>query len=344
MKIARSALVAASLLLGGALLEASLWAGLRNLGVVAALPNALQSLFREAYRFGSRPIIQMDRSCTIHHGTLTYTLRPGTCAFSGAEFETRYHINSAGLRDDEESLEAPEIIVLGDSTAMGWGVEQRDAFPSVLERKTGLKTLNAGVSSYGSVREMTLLGMLDTRRLRHLLIQYSANDFEENRMIRGPGDRLPIMDKETFERSQERFARGLGYFPGKHLLSLAKACLRRLRDVLYGAPDVSGEAEAFVRVLSLLGSPRLERAQVTLFAVDRDSPFADAVRQALARGRQPRWLREAKVMDLSDIPRRENFYALDGHLAPRGHERVAEKLLAASGLDIAQGSSSIGRR
>ena len=59
---------------------------------------------------------------------LTYRLRPGACTFSELEFVTDYRINSLGVRDDEASLDGPEIIVLGDSFAMGWGVEQQESF------------------------------------------------------------------------------------------------------------------------------------------------------------------------------------------------------------------------
>ena len=54
--------------------------------------------------------------------------------------------------------------MLGDSHAMGWGVEQEEALPQVLARKSGRKVLNAAVSSYGTVREMLMLDRLDTSR------------------------------------------------------------------------------------------------------------------------------------------------------------------------------------
>ena len=51
---------------------------------------------------------------------------------------------SAGTRDEEATLEAPDVIVLGDSHAMGWGVEQDETLPQVLARMTGLKVLERG--------------------------------------------------------------------------------------------------------------------------------------------------------------------------------------------------------
>ena len=81
-------------------------------------------------------------------------------------------MNRLGLRDDEASLRAPAVVVLGDSYAMGWGVAQDETIAEVIERETGLRALNAGIASYGTVREMRLLDRIDTSRLRYLVIQY----------------------------------------------------------------------------------------------------------------------------------------------------------------------------
>ena len=51
--------------------------------------------------------------------------------------------------------------MLGDSYAMGWGVEQGESFPEILEAATGLRVLNAGVPSYGTPRELLMLERLD---------------------------------------------------------------------------------------------------------------------------------------------------------------------------------------
>jgi len=40
------------------------------------------------------------------------------------EFTNEVRVNHLGVRDDEASLVAPDVIVIGDSHAMGWGVDQ----------------------------------------------------------------------------------------------------------------------------------------------------------------------------------------------------------------------------
>ena len=128
----------------------------------------------------TRNIIQYQSECAQYDEFLYYTLRPGTCIFKNEEFETTVHVNSLGLRDDEISLESPEIVFLGDSMTMGWGVQQDETFPQVFESISGLKTLNSGGVGYGTVRQLRLLKRLKLDRARYVFIQYSNNYFEEN--------------------------------------------------------------------------------------------------------------------------------------------------------------------
>ena len=53
--------------------------------------------------------------------------------------------------------EGARVIVLGDSHAMGWGVEDYDTFRQCTGLEFGYETVNLGVSSYGTVRELRRL-------------------------------------------------------------------------------------------------------------------------------------------------------------------------------------------
>jgi len=140
-------------------------------------PAAIRTFLRFEYYY-RRHIIQLDERTARHDPELLYTLRPGQFIFSNVEYSTPYVVNSLGVRDDERSLAQPEIVVVGDSYAMGWGVQQSESFPEVLERRTGRRVLNAAVASYGTVREMRLLGRIDLSRTTTLIVQYCANDRE----------------------------------------------------------------------------------------------------------------------------------------------------------------------
>ena len=77
------------------------------------------------------------------------------------------NINSQGLRDYEYSLaKSPEtyrIMMLGDSTTLGWGVPLEATVPKLLERQLNegrppgidrFEVLNAGVGNYNTVQEV----------------------------------------------------------------------------------------------------------------------------------------------------------------------------------------------
>jgi hypothetical protein len=79
-------------------------------------------------------------------------------------------------------------------------------------RPIGLRTLNAGISSYATAREIALLDPLDTSRLKCLVIQYARNDLEENASFFLSADRQIPSSPERFQEEQARFGRARSYF------------------------------------------------------------------------------------------------------------------------------------
>ncbi|MBM3359699.1 MAG: SGNH/GDSL hydrolase family protein [Betaproteobacteria bacterium] len=71
--------------------------------------------------------------------------------------------------------------MLGDSHAMGWGVDDHQTFAARLQALAGRPVHNLAVSSYGTARELgalersDLLDAVDT-----VLVQYCDNDRDEN--------------------------------------------------------------------------------------------------------------------------------------------------------------------
>lgn len=77
-------------------------------------------------------------------------------------FDARVQCNSQGLRDREHSLARKpgirRILVLGDSFAWGYGVENDEMFSTRLERDLpGTETINFGVTGYSAVQELARL-------------------------------------------------------------------------------------------------------------------------------------------------------------------------------------------
>ena len=78
-----------------------------------------------------------------------------------------------------------DVIVLGDSQAMGWGVSDKEIFTNVLQ-SNGKRTLNLSVSSYGTAKELftlrrwALKNPKSYKDVEFIVIQYEPGDINEN--------------------------------------------------------------------------------------------------------------------------------------------------------------------
>ena len=241
------------------------------------------------------------------------------------------------MRDEDAALEAPEVIVLGDSHAMGWGVEQEEALPQVLARKSGRRVLNAAVSSYGTVREMSLLDRLDASRLRVLIVQYADNDLPENRTFRQDGNRLPIMSEAQYQNIVRHYASQRSYYPGKYVYRLFLKVFRLEEpepDQLRMDPATpTEEAELFVNALTHASRAPLDHVQLIVFEVNEQirpsRPFIAALDAVRRRDANPAFIRRLMALDVAPLLTPEDFYRLDDHMNARGHEKVAGALAEA---------------
>lgn len=120
---------------------------------------------------------------------LSFVHAPNRSAFlMGVQVST----NSHGLRDREYSESKPRdtcrIVMLGDSTTLGWGDPQDQTIPKILERqlnRSGIpgyrscEVLNAGVGNYDTVQEVEHYRVYD--RAFHpdlVILDYFINDAE----------------------------------------------------------------------------------------------------------------------------------------------------------------------
>jgi hypothetical protein len=333
--IRRAALVLLfNLAVASVLLEAILAVAMSAPAFAGAMPRPVRRVFQQVYRHFNRSLIQFEPACAQYDPGLTYTLKPGTCTFANVEFSNGYRINRLGLRDDEAALEAPEVIVLGDSYVMGWGVEQDETLPRVLARRTGRAVLNAGVSSYGTAREMKLLDRLDTSRLATLVVQYHDTDAIENWAFREHGGVLPIATETEYRAAVERYQRQRGYVPGKYLARLFMK-LTRLEAPEPNEtrmPPVSSleEAELFLNALTHGARTPLDEVRVIVFEVNEQirpaRTFLANVAVVARRDGQPSWVRRLRALDVAPLLDEADFYDLDDHLRPHGHEVIGNAL------------------
>ncbi|MEM7584101.1 MAG: hypothetical protein AAF560_12010 [Acidobacteriota bacterium] len=277
---------------------------------------------RSIYAREDWSVPQADVDLVVYDTELTYRLRSGSGRFTNREFDTTLEVNSAGLRDDEASLEAPELIVLGDSYAMGWGVAQHQSFPEVLEQRTGSRVLNAAMSSYGTARQILLLDRLDTSRTQAVVVQYFQNDYAENRAYLDAPFELEVTPQLEFEAYLRAFERQTTY----RFLDY----LRAFADRRSFFPELEGVAplrvaEALLDVLE--SSEALQDLPIVLLQIlpwgDASFDVMPAVDELLA-GEDYAELGERLVpVPLEGRLGSDDYFRLDPHLRAGGHARVA---------------------
>lgn len=276
-----------------------------------------------------RSMIQFQEESARYDSELFYTLKPGSSGFKSFEFNTSYNVNELGVRDDAASLEQPAVIFLGDSFTMGWGVEQEESFPAVFEKKSGLKSLNTGVSSYGTARELRMLARTKTDSLKAIIIQFHDTDLEENDFYI-KNERLGSRTRADFDAQVADNRKYTSWFPFKYLRTALVNAVSAFK-----APDATEEAlkgnserfPAFVsQFYSILTEIReIKDVPVILtytgsFYTDPDylTRFENFAKQL--------GVRDIHFVNLGPLMNHEDYFYFDDHINVRGHEKVADAL------------------
>ena len=309
------------------------------------LHGLLKSLMQEYSMAFDRDTVQLNPACAKADAVLTYILKPGQCRQKSREFDVQLSINSQGTRDDEDSLRQPEIIVTGDSQAMGWGVEQEKNFAQLLESATGKKVLNAAVPSYSTSREIAALARYDLSKVKTLIIQYCDNDYGENLAFFNDGRKFPVIAPDRYQYLVNVYADQKKYYFGKHTWHVLGAAISRLTAKTADAkgnaklPDGRTSNQAYEDALGanlfvdiLNHAPvNLDGVQIILMEVNssnaNDAFFIDAVK-AIQHGKSnAEAVKNMVEIDLSKVLKPGNYYNLDDHMNASGHAAVMKQLL-----------------
>lgn len=310
------------------LLESLLAFGLRNPGFI---PDFMLTVYRKLY-LEDRSIMQVT-DCAEYDADLFYRFKEGDCIFANAEFEVLNEINSRGLRDDEASLSDPSVVIFGDSFTMGWGVRQENCYAQVLEKLTDRKVLNAGISSFGTAREMILLDKLGYGHINTVIIQYHPNDYEENLTSIKNNFILPIRPRESYDSLKRYIADRSRYFPFKYLKGVTKSVAVSMLREEPQRNDVL-EAEAFLNILANSNIGRIA-GHIVVFRVDgirNDDNFADAVDRLLLDERFAKL--KVTTVRVSGLMTKDDYFILDEHFNEAGHAKLAAKLRDYVGFNI----------
>jgi len=292
------------------------------------VPTSILPAIAEYYYAEDQRFIQYLPDCAKYDAALTYTLRPGSCEFFGREFDTTVTVNTLGVRDDQESLKAAEIFVLGDSFAMGWGVGDDETFASLIEKETGIKVLNLAVSSYGTVREFDIAARADASRLRTVVVQYSHNDFEENKTYLENGNHLPIRTESAYEEIRHRHLQETEYFVGKHVWWLVRRLAGSLVTIAH-AQEQSDEARFFFDVLFKKLAELSQRAKLapgSILVIVQGVPWPVSASNDFIADLRTRPAAIALILEIGRPDRPGSYYRLDGHFTAIGHREIADQI------------------
>jgi hypothetical protein len=290
-----------------------------------AFLRATRTFLSPVYLYWYMPMCQWDPQISRYDPELQYTFSPGIWEFDGLEFRTQLAINSLGVRDDEQSLREPEIIIIGDSFAMGWGIHKQETYERLLEQATDMPALNTAISSYGTAREIRMLDRVDVSRMQYLIIHYFNNDIYENYFFHIKRNTIPFIDEKRYILSlQDPVPDFAVYYPGKRLLDY----LRRV--YLYYVlplPAINPDEAAWLFLNALRFSDRINLDSVQIIVLGK-TKFIQQVNETIAKGRYPDHITSMHFVDITNILENPDCtFPIDTHLNALGHSQIAERLI-----------------
>jgi hypothetical protein len=117
---------------------------------------------------------------------LGWAHQPGQVGiFATQQFRTEVRINQTGLRDREHQYERSDdtkrILVLGDSFAWGYGVEESERFSQLMETALDVEVINGGVSGYSTDQELIWFRNEGVKYdIDLVILAFAGNDIGDN--------------------------------------------------------------------------------------------------------------------------------------------------------------------
>lgn len=263
-----------------------------------------------------------------YDSSLAYRFKSGIIGrFTNPEFDVEVRTNSLGVRDDEASLHYPQVVVLGDSHAMGWGVEKKERFTSVIGSKLQVKVLNTAITSYGTHREAKLLREVNLDSCSVLIIQYCENDLQENK-ANFPIAQKPGIDALGFRVAVNQNTIIKTYFPFKGLFIglrwLIAAALVSAQTTVEAAPRnrataviVNEHAKAFFPYLKQIR----QRYQGPIVVFDLGIYNYPLVKEFQAyQATHP--VKDVYLLNVHPLLSRQDYFTIDDHINAQGHARI----------------------
>ena len=272
---------------------------------------------RNYYSIGLRNIWHSQPECIEFSDNQIYVPKETSCNFNNIEFKTIISFDEFGRTSNHPiNNDSNGIAVLGDSFAMGWGVNDKETFSYLLEKKINRPVYNLGVSGYGTIRELIRLQESDLLdKIDTIIVQYCYNDHGENVHYK----------KTTLEVAKEKYdlvQQGVKFSIWKKLRKSFRYSATIPKDILTKknkSMSFDHHNEAFIKVLKKF--PFLSDKRIIVF-------YTNGHQQEFTNfpSGKSKVFDNLEYTDLNIENDTNNFYLIDGHLNHIGHQKVANKL------------------
>lgn len=265
-------------------------------------------------------------------GYYVYKMKPGKCRAKNLEYDITMSFDSNGFRNGIRSTDHYDVAVIGDSHAQGAGVADDKSFSYLLESTYHYQTMNLGIGSYATMRELEALATYGSHA-KYVVVQYCDNDFAENEeSIRLSKEDFRAQAEKQWNEIRHSYKAGKsrGYMAPLHNLAVllwngsysSKSTWRR---TLIDKRPIELEASTFGQIIEryrrLLEGKRLIVIEIASYGAN--SPrFEDSFGAELNKisGLQYRIINSARILNYDD------YFFFDGHINSRGHRKLAAVL------------------
>lgn len=304
--------------------------------------SLLQDVYLASWRHLEVPCTQWTE-----HG-YGYKGIPGVCPLNNPEYKTTIQFDSEGFRNLDTKAPA-DVVLIGDSHTQGFGVNGDQTFAEVLRTKYHLRTRNLGTSSYATQRELEALKMYSDGA-KVVVLQYCDNDADENNksvtlsneaFLARVHDRWSLAQQRYAQRQQRGIWGGVSDFA--RALRAGKYKSREQFAASFRVRNLSWEADNFAKTLAKYRSV-LEGKKVIVFESSghgSNHPALSEMFKAASAQAVPGL--DVTFLDSSSVLGPSDYYWLDDHLNPQGHQHVADWLAPMIGAALQPGTPPQGQ-
>tara|TARA_Y100001970_G_C14121945_1_gene796797 strand:- start:41 stop:1024 length:984 start_codon:yes stop_codon:yes gene_type:complete len=266
---------------------------------------------------GLMNIWQANPNCIEFDEKIIFRPKETTCEFNNLEFKTFLTFDENGRYSNNfRDITKRSIVVLGDSHAMGWGVNDNETFSYLLESEIDRPVYNLSISGFGTVRQ--LIRLKNSKLLENadtILIQYCFNDFGENKnfnvniSVQDAKEKFNLMQSITKLSFYQKLKKTLRYSATIPVDIISKK--NKLTTFSYHKDQLLKNLKMF---------PEFNNKKIVVFYVNGFDMFFNDFPIGQSK--------EMENVTFYDVNLNESdFFQIDGHLNNQGHQKIASKLI-----------------